>query len=50
MKVCAYADDVNYIVTTDEQSDHIPTEITTLMDDSHASINISKSSFMRLNQ
>jgi exonuclease III len=50
MKVFAYADDVNYIVTTDEQSDHISTEITTFMNESHASINISKSSFMRLNQ
>jgi hypothetical protein len=49
MKVFAYADDVDYIVT-DEQSDHISTEITTFMNESHASINISKSSFMQLNQ
>jgi hypothetical protein len=50
LKVFAYADDVNYIVTTDEQFDHIFTEITTFMHESHASINICKSSFMRFNQ
>jgi hypothetical protein len=41
MTVFAYADDINYIVTTDEQSDRISTEITTFMNESHASYNIS---------
>jgi hypothetical protein len=50
MKVFAYADDVNYIGTSDEQSNHISTEITTFMNVSHASINTSKSSCMRLDQ
>jgi hypothetical protein len=50
MKVFAYADDVNYIVTTDEQSDHIFPEITTFINELHASIYISKFSFIRLNQ
>jgi hypothetical protein len=37
MKVFAYVDDVNYILTTDEQSDHISTEITTFMNESQIS-------------
>jgi hypothetical protein len=48
MKVFSY--DVNYNVTTDEQSDRISMEITKFMNESHVSIDISKSSFQWLNQ